>query len=317
MKTRMLFLILFILGLNSLLLAQDCENGEECNKLGWEYWNKKEFQKAFETLDKACELGNFKGCTTLGHLYQYGVRTQKDEQKAKEYGQKGFELSKKACEENDAEACVGLSGLYYRGLGVQKDKNKAFELLEHICDLGHYKACVANYVAMIEKRGLKKAEEYRKKAFKPTKEACEKDDRTACVWLKSMSLVDNDEYVKNFEELNKLYQKGFELTQKECLKGDYNRACYDLGVCYQYGIGVQKDIQKAKEFFEQACDVDSSSACKDLAILYYKEGNEVKSEEYLKKACDLGSGSRECSKWNFRSKIKKLIIKLLIKNLIL
>lgn len=38
-------------------------------------------------------------------------------------------------------------------------------------------------------------------------------------------------------------------------------ACYEFGLLYERGIGVQQDSQKAKEYFEKACDYGYDKAC--------------------------------------------------------
>ncbi|BCD46160.1 SEL1-like repeat protein [Helicobacter suis] len=38
-------------------------------------------------------------------------------------------------------------------------------------------------------------------------------------------------------------------------------ACYDLGVMYEKGEGVAKDLQKSEEYFKKACELGYKNAC--------------------------------------------------------
>ena len=55
-----------------------------------------------------------------------------------------------------------------------------------------------------------------------------------------------------------------------CNLGD-GGSCSHLGVNYQMGNGVLADINKAKEFFQRACDLNIGIACQNLANLYMLE----------------------------------------------
>jgi len=38
-------------------------------------------------------------------------------------------------------------------------------------------------------------------------------------------------------------------------------ACYEFGILYEEGIGVKKDIKKAKAYYKQACEDGYDKAC--------------------------------------------------------
>lgn len=290
MKTKIIFLVLFALILTA-CGGSDCKNGKECNKLAWDYWNKKEFNKAFKVFEKACDLENFEACNTLQLFYKYGIGTQKNEQKSKEYHQKAFELANKFCEKDDYKAC-NLLGQWYRvGLMVQEDENKARNLLQKACELRDYLSCmtlgdIENSAFITTRQEL----EYYQKAFKLAKEACEKDDYAACFLLSTLykKLGILEILGLNKYKIDEFYQKGFKLAQKECLAGDYFKACGTLGLFYKDELGELKDIPKAIEAFEKSCDVYNRFTCWHLGILYENEKNIPKAKEYYKKVCDLG-----------------------------
>jgi TPR repeat protein len=76
--------------------------------------------------------------------------------------------------------------------------------------------------------------------------------------------------------------------EKRCSSGDGN-ACATLGAVHA-GLGgkriVQKDMNKAKEFWKKGCELNSGSACTTYSMVIQDEDKRVK---VLKKACDLGN----------------------------
>jgi beta-lactamase hcpA len=84
---------------------------------------------------------------------------------------------------------------------------------------------------------------------------------------------------------------------EKCQDGDF-KICTELGNDYYYGNGVvTKDINKAIQLYEKACDGGEVFSCSNLGHAYYK-GEEVtkdfnKAAHFYKKACDGGLGE-EC-----------------------
>ncbi|MDY3672983.1 MAG: tetratricopeptide repeat protein, partial [Campylobacter sp.] len=52
---------------------------------------------------------------------------------------------------------------------------------------------------------------------------------------------------------NKNYDKAFESFKKACDGGDMS-GCYNLGIMYASGNGVEKDLGKAAELYKKVCD---------------------------------------------------------------
>ncbi|WP_103569977.1 tetratricopeptide repeat protein [Campylobacter concisus] len=87
------------------------------------------------------------------------------------------------------------------------------------------------------------------------------------------------------------YQKAAQLYQKACDGGDAG-GCYNLGVLYDNGQGVNRDYQKAAQLYQKACDGGGAKGCSSLGFLY-KNGEGIKqnfstAKQYFGKACDLG-----------------------------
>ena len=70
-------------------------------------------------------------------------------------------------------------------------------------------------------------------------------------------------------------------------QGDADAQC-NLGVCYQYGTGVEKDEQKAVEWYKKAAEQRYANAQYSLGVCYNNgtgvEKDEQKAVEWYKKA---------------------------------
>jgi len=72
------------------------------------------------------------------------------------------------------------------------------------------------------------------------------------------------------------YSRAFELYNKAYEREGSIKAAYNLGVFYEKGIGVRKNLQKAKEYFRRvkdhvAWDAHSEAVCRDPMLPYYRK----------------------------------------------
>lgn len=58
----------------------------------------------------------------------------------------------------------------------------------------------------------------------------------------------------------------FERAKKSC-DGEDNEGCFNLGVIYEKGEGVEKNYQKALDFYDRACDLGNNLGCKNYILL--------------------------------------------------
>lgn len=61
-------------------------------------------------------------------------------------------------------------------------------------------------------------------------------------------------------------REAFELFESSCLTGDAG-ACSALGVAYEVGVGVPRDLRAAATAFERACALENPRGCANLALL--------------------------------------------------
>jgi TPR repeat protein len=63
------------------------------------------------------------------------------------------------------------------------------------------------------------------------------------------------------EENDDALSTSMKAMQKACQR-HVATACYEFGILYEEGIGVKKDIEKAKAYYKQACEDGYEKACR-------------------------------------------------------
>ena len=82
--------------------------------------------------------------------------------------------------------------------------------------------------------------------------------------------------------------KGVKLLKETCDKGDMS-SCWILGSEYIGKRILEKDIEKAKFYFEKACEGGYYMGCMSLAVNIYGTDDMEKAAIYYRKGCDLGN----------------------------
>jgi hypothetical protein len=101
-------------------------------------------QNAFKLYQKAANLGNVRGIYYLGNCYRNGIGTSVDNRKA-------FESFQKAANLGSVLGMVNLGNCYFCGIGINDNKQKAVELFQKAANLGNYIA--QHNLAFIYKKG--------------------------------------------------------------------------------------------------------------------------------------------------------------------
>ncbi len=137
-------------------LAKECKkkNSRSCYELGMRYSGSRLYQhsgysgvpvnhsKAFEYLQRACDLKHADACCEVGILYEHGwgVRQSWDH---------AYDQYKLACNRKSGKGCKCLANLYERGKGVWwKSKSSAKKYYGKSCDYGYQEGC-DHYAAMV------------------------------------------------------------------------------------------------------------------------------------------------------------------------
>ena len=153
----------------------------------------------------------------------------------------------KACDGGNRPGCALLGVNYRKGIGVAKDAAKANEYFLKACkDIvigGLAAACTAvgfNYQKGIGvAKDAAKANEYYLKA-------CDGEDMVACLYLEFQLRIWQRRR-KGLRPRERLVQASLQWREHE--------GCNNLGVNYDKGKGVAKDLGRAKDYYrEKACD---------------------------------------------------------------
>ncbi|WP_372999115.1 tetratricopeptide repeat protein [Sulfurimonas sp.] len=162
---------------------------------------------------------------------------------------------KTECSKGDTLSCYNMGLMYDYGDGsTAEDDNKAIGFYLKACDKNFYESC--SKAALLYEEG-KNVKQDMKKAFKLYSKACGGEDGFAChnvaVYYSKMKT----------EALKKI---SIAFYDKACNAG-YSESCIYLGRMYRDSRSVKRDLQKAKEKFDLACEANNYLGCKELRIL--------------------------------------------------
>ena len=182
-------------------------------------------------LEQQAEQGNVDAQLELAFLYRDGLICNRSYENAEYW-------TLKAAEQGDVTA-IGCQ--YYYGYGVEKSYEKAVEWYTKAAEMGNARAqyCLGS----LYHDGQIAMQSYLKSV-----------DKSFNTYLKA-------------EETS--YKKAVEWFIKSAEQG-YARAQYALGVCYEYGNGVEFSYVKAAEWYTKAAEKGYVWAQYDLAFYYKK-----------------------------------------------
>ena len=233
----------------------------------------KDTYEAERMFKKAVELGDVSSEVCIANMYFFGINRSIDLSQA-------FKRYKSIIDEIETSkvpdsAIINLGLCYYFGYGCEKDLHQAHDLLDLVkekdyyskyllaeiyIDCDNYKEHIDegimylnelasyNYPYSLSKLGYiffigKPLECNKELAYSYFEKASELNDAVACYYYAIMNLLP-DNHNRNLE-------KAFTFMQKAANDG-YPAAQRDLAIMYQYGIGVNKNINTAKEWFDKA-----------------------------------------------------------------
>lgn len=239
-----------------LINACDKNHAKSCRKLAWiydlDFDDENRFENVEKFLTKSCDLKDTKACCLL-----VDSSNAKYEFKASLDHALRYEIYHKTCNAGAIESC--------KKLNMQNISNaiykKAREYYKQECDEEDlYYGCFN--LAMLYDDGLGGKKDLNQ-ALKLYNKACEDNNQLACYKIGKI-------YEK---EANGGYVKAFKYYEKLCK--DYNGfACEGLAYLYENGLGVEKNLQKAKEYYGIAMGLY------DEAMI--RAGNDEEQERYYK-----------------------------------
>ena len=262
--------------------ACDFQDGDVCNKLGDMYHTGKnvslDYENAVEYYTKACELESGAGCNNLAFMLNRGLGIEKNNWSA-------LKLYKKACKYGEIEACYNIGSMYYHGEGTKRNYYTAAKYFKKSCNRGVGAGC--NDLAFMYENG-KYLKRDLSEAISLYREACDLGEASGC---------NNVAYIYE-KRNNDVTARGF--YSKACDLGDIpscNRLESVLGnkiraikgevdlkeaqnacrvstqggtMCYRVGLYYEEhdEHEKARDYFEKACNRGQSQSCKHLGDLF-------------------------------------------------
>lgn len=249
-------------------LCESKKKADSCYLVGVRYGRNEEEKKKY--LDRACRLGNFKGCYA-------------------------------SCEKSNAFGCFKVGEAYAKERNVQR----ALTFFDKACKLGHPQACKkAESIKLAiekerkrreeerkrllaEKERLRKLQEERRKRYmeklKSLEAKCKRGNVQACGDAGAGYLELGN------RKLNvRFVEKGIKLLDKACSKRNYY-ACALLGAHYVRTPYRSRGIP----YLKKACSANVGDACAVLGMVYMRgwgvKMDKITAYKYLIKGAKLGS----------------------------
>ena len=232
----------------------------------------RDFKKAVGYYSKAADKGSEEANIRARKIIEMRNGFFEEANKNKDtYPEKSFRAYAISAAMGHREAPLKLADAYLRGKGVKKDFRSAYFGYSEAVKLGDDKAlyplglCYASGVGVarnfkLAKETLTKAarlgSDGAKRALTALYEA-KKKKLAKKLYSKAMRLI----YSKKFSEA---------MLSLECATSlDSFKSCYLLGCFYEFGLGVESDREKAREYYKIAYDngfVDKNSKYKKMIL---------------------------------------------------
>lgn len=200
---------------------------------------------AFQECQAQCAAGNPGSCTNIGFLYEKGVGSPKDDQRAASF-------YRKACDGGDPQGCKNYGWMLQHGQGVAQDDVEARRYYERGCREGNASSCVDfGFFAQNGMGGPKdvpaSASYYRK--------ACDGDFALGCANL--------GRAYANGWGVALDYDHAYRHLERACNLGELE-ACSDWGNLLVLGRGGRNDRVRGVELLRKGCAGGNQWGCDRL-----------------------------------------------------
>lgn len=213
------------------------------------------FEKGLEYLITAAELGDSEAQSELGSRYLDGDNVQQNYEKA-------FFYLERAAKQKDSSAVMELARCYENGYGVEKNIKKAIKLYCEILNIE-----------------IEYPERYNfDEALHIIKDYKDLENIEDCITSPVVFYYLSQEFIGFDKKQNP--EKYIHFLKKSAEMG-YDKAQYELGKMYETGLHVEKDIDKAIEWFEKAGEQGDDGAI--YSLLYLKDPDFFKRNNHSKK----------------------------------
>lgn len=252
------------------LLGHQANNGDCSYILGRELISEGETDMAFAFMTAAAQQGHIDGTVYYAYMLQQGVATEPDPKTA-------YRLFERVASQVDhAGAYYQLGMACLQGNGCPEDDNLGKAYLDTAANLGSLRAMY--YLGQCYLNGI----------------GCNADTLTAISWLEKAA--DNED-IDAINTLGGVYEARGEFKnavlyyEKGIAMG--SMASYsNLGHCYEEGLGVVLNSQKAYELYMYAAEHGSTRGMRQVANCYmqgiFVEENMAEALNWLTKAAEAG-----------------------------
>ena len=245
--------------------------------------------KAAGMYERAIAAGYTGSCLSLAFIYLMGETGEVN-------GERGYELSLRDAENGNSAAMNNVAVCLDRGIGCAKDRSLSSQWFIKAAEAGYS----ADYwiAAEILYEGKNGIAQDTLRARKLGRKAVEKGLKSAMEYETYFNSVPDsvsaqDAFSRGYDAWNKTrdYEEAVKWYGYAASKGVAGAQC-NLGLAYELGQGVKKDVVKAKEFYQKAVQGGSNVAAANLALFYHEgiavEKNDDKAIYLLQKAMDAG-----------------------------
>ena len=277
---------------------------------------KLDYNKAALYFYKLAEAEHPYGYYSIGYCYQRGLGVDMNEEEALYWFKKGSD-------EDSVQCRVELAKCYMFGIGTSINNDEAYDLFDSVpfrksLDAVYYKSFLVLYSKT--RKGTPEI------ALESLIELASVDHLSAIRLLGRLYYEGNNEFVKKDEEKgifyyekgaelgedtclfylgllhlegrlsNSDFQKGIELIEKSAKLGnpDANLVLGDMYANYNIKNSkeyfVEKDIEKALDYYKKSFEEENEIACQRLASYYLIVGNYDKFVDYIIKGTELENG---------------------------
>jgi serine/threonine protein kinase len=213
---------------------QDSLTPAEMVQMANGFRNSRQYPEAAKWYAKAAERGNADAQNELGHLYQFGLGTEKDNAQA-------FQWFRKAADQGNPGGQANLGWMYQYGLGVNQDNSQAFQLYQKSALSGGGSPAETRLAFMYE-NGLGVKQDYAQ----------------ALSWYRKGADKGNP---RAQTSLGIFYQNGWGVPQDYAQALQWYRKAADqnfkwaqnrMGMMYKNGWGVPQDVEQSRSWFQKA-----------------------------------------------------------------
>lgn len=246
----------------------------------------KDPRKAVELYQKAVDQGHLRAMHNLAWCYRMG-QPGADGPDRKE---KAVELFRRAASQGYMSSVCDLGICYQEGWGVPQDLDKALELYRQAAGRGLAKAMNCLGECYWRGEGVEPNLQTALEWFEKGAAGGNPEAQFNAAWFLDEGLAgeaDHARAVKWYEALLKQT-----LPERECWRNGVN----NLGECYRYGRGVEKDLDMAEKLYRLAGESGNDMAWFNLGEMYHQEkGDPVAAAGYYRIGVEKCAEGGDCA----------------------